>query len=87
MTAVQPSKVDMCRLLSDQPVGAIEYINKEVNVKEFDWDYWQLHRCEKTTLVPMAMQCTMMDFVATICHYLQPLEIEILFSLVSYFKF
>ena len=51
MTAVQPSKVDMCRLLSDQPVGAIEYINKEVNVKEFDWDYWQLHRCEKTTLV------------------------------------
>ena len=51
MTAVQPSKVDMCRLLSDQPVGAIEYIDKEVNVKEFDWDYWQLHRCEKTTLV------------------------------------
>ena len=50
MTAVQPSKVDMCRLLSDQPVGAIEYIDKEVNVKEFDWDYWQLHRCEKTTL-------------------------------------
>ena len=50
MTAVQPSKVDMCRLLSDQPVGAIEYIYKEVNVKEFDWDYWQLHRCEKTTL-------------------------------------
>ena len=42
MTAVQPSKVDMCRLLSDQPVGAIEYIDKEVNVKEFDWDYWQL---------------------------------------------
>ena len=51
MTAVQPSKVDMCRLLSDQLVGAIEYIDKEVNVKEFDWDYWQLHRCEKTTLV------------------------------------
>ena len=51
MTAVQPSKVDMCRLLSDQPVGAIEYIYKEVNVKEFDWDYWQLHRCEKTTLL------------------------------------
>ena len=50
MTAVQPSKVDMCRLLSDQLVGAIEYIDKEVNVKEFDWDYWQLHRCEKTTL-------------------------------------
>ena len=50
MTAVQPSKVDMCRLLSDQPVGAIEYIDKEVNVKEFDWDYWQLQRCEKTTL-------------------------------------
>ena len=54
MTAVQPSKVDMCRLLSDQPVGAIEYINKEVNVKEFDWDYWQLHRCEKTTLVTLS---------------------------------
>ena len=50
MTAVQPSKVYMCRLLSDQPVGAIEYIDKEINVKEFDWDYWQLHRCEKTTL-------------------------------------
>ena len=33
MTAVQPSKVDMCRLLSDQPVGAIKYIDKEVNVK------------------------------------------------------
>ena len=58
MTAVQPSKVDMCRLLSDQPVGAIEYIDKEVNVKEFDWDYWQLHRCEKTTLVPELSLCS-----------------------------
>ena len=57
MTAVQPSKVDMCRLLSDQLVGAIEYIDKEVNVKEFDWDYWQLHRCEKTTLVAMIFCC------------------------------
>ena len=56
MTAVQPSKVDMCRLLSDQPVGAIEYIDKEVNVKEFDWDYWQLHRCEKTTLVTICSE-------------------------------
>ena len=63
MTAVQPSKVDMCRLLSDQPVGAIEYIDKEVNVKEFDWDYWQLHRCEKTTLARERAHMKFQNFV------------------------
>ena len=36
---LQGSTVDMYRLLWPSPVGAIEYINKEVNVKEFVWDY------------------------------------------------
>lgn len=84
MTAVQPSKVDMCRLLSDQPVGAIEYIDKEVNVKEFDWDYWQLHRCEKTTLVQVIFFCfatKKIDFILQIqCKVQMDFDIKMRFN-------